>query len=334
MINPSVSSWSTAAARTPKLPGDDRGKAKSTRAAARIEVRWLPVASLRPAERNARAHSARQVARIAESIAAFGFNVPVLVDEKARILAGHGRVLAARRLGLKEVPTIMLAHLDEAERRAFMIADNRTAELASWDEGRLGLELRELRSLDLDFDLAATGFELGEIDLRIGSVATAPGAQPGRVPSRPPDHPRVEARVEARGPGRPDEVRRHATQVSAAPRPGPLAAPRIKSGGGAGSLAIHRERRKASPVAQAGETWRLGSNRLICGDDVDPAALSALDAVIRRWQAETGESARLPTGETFAAIARGGREFLSLWKKVHESSPERGEGADAGRERR
>ena len=110
--------------------------------AARFHVRWLPVDALTPDPRNARVHSERQVARIADSIAAFGFNVPVLVDGKGGVLAGHGRLLAARRLGLEEVPTITLDHLDEARRRAFMIADNRLAELASWDDGRLGLELR------------------------------------------------------------------------------------------------------------------------------------------------------------------------------------------------
>ena len=137
------------------------------RAAERIAVRWLPVEALRPDQRNARLHSGEQVARIAESIAAFGFNVPVLIDEKGGVLAGHGRVLAAKRLGLKEAPAIVLDHLGEAQRRAFMIADNRLAELAFWDEGRLRLELEELKNLDLDFAIDATGFTMDEIDLRI-----------------------------------------------------------------------------------------------------------------------------------------------------------------------
>ncbi len=99
--------------------------------AARLAVRWQPVDALKADPNNARAHSDRQVERIADSIAAFGFNVPVLVDGEGGVLAGHGRVLAARRLGLKEAPTIVIDHLDEARRRAFMIADNRLAELAS-----------------------------------------------------------------------------------------------------------------------------------------------------------------------------------------------------------
>jgi ParB-like chromosome segregation protein Spo0J len=133
---------------------------KASRLGARIGVRWLPVEALRPDGRNARIHSDRQVARIADSIAAFGFNVPVLIDGNGGVLAGHGRVLAARRLGLQEVPTIALDHLDEAQRRAFMLADNRLGELASWDEARLGLELKGLKILDLDLALSATGFEL------------------------------------------------------------------------------------------------------------------------------------------------------------------------------
>ncbi len=153
--------------RKDALPSASDGA--NTRAAP-IAVRWLPVEALKPDKRNARAHSARQVARIADSILAFGFNVPILVDERGGVPAGHGRVRAAKALGLAEVPTITLGHLNEAQRRAFMIADNRLAELASWDDGRLGAELLELKSLDLDFALSVTGFEMKEIDLRIGSV--------------------------------------------------------------------------------------------------------------------------------------------------------------------
>jgi hypothetical protein len=145
-------------------------------AAERIAVRWLPVEALRPDERNARVHSHEQVARIAASIAAFGFNAPFIVDEEGGVLAGHGRVLAAKRLGLKEVPAIALDHLGEAQRRAFMIADNRLAELAFWDEGRLRLELEELKNLDLDFAVDATGFTMEEIDLRIEG-GRAPGGK-------------------------------------------------------------------------------------------------------------------------------------------------------------
>jgi hypothetical protein len=164
----------------------------------RIVVRWLPVEALKPDKRNARVHSARQVARIADSISAFGFNVPILVDEERVVLAGHGRLLAAKRLRLKEAPAITLGHLNEAERRAFMIADNRLNELASWDEERLALELEELKSLDLDFALEATGFELSEIDLKIEAGHTP--REHGRPPERPREPDRRRVKPNARGP--------------------------------------------------------------------------------------------------------------------------------------
>jgi len=106
---------------------------------------------------NPKQHDSDQVDRIAESITAFGFNVPVLVDDDQRIVAGHGRVLAARQLGLEEVPTIALSHLDEHQKKAFMLADNRLAELGGgWDEQLLKVELADLRGAD--FDLSLTGF--------------------------------------------------------------------------------------------------------------------------------------------------------------------------------
>ena len=165
-LDPSAGAADDAGPRVPGRARSKAGEAEDLRDA-RISVRWLPVESLTPDPENARVHGPRQIARIADSIAAFGFNVPVLIDGKGAVLAGHGRVLAARRLGLSEVPTIALEHLSEPERRAFMIADNRLAELASWDDRRLGVELKALKSLDLDFSIEATGFELDEIELKI-----------------------------------------------------------------------------------------------------------------------------------------------------------------------
>ena len=226
-------------------PADQAARQKGER----IAVRWLPLEALRLDKRNARVHSARQIARIADSITAFGFNVPVLVDEEGGVVAGHARVLAARRLKLKDVPTIALGHLDEMKRRAFMIADNRLAELAAWDGVRLGLELAELKSLDLDFDLRATGFSLCEIDLKLEAVEASGGRKPAR-----------------RG--------------RAATRPG--------------------------------DVWTLGSSRLACGDDVDHEGLLALDGAIRRWEAMSGDNARLgSSGETFDAVARARRRAQS-----------------------
>ena len=97
----------------------------------------------------------------------FGFLVPILIDASGKVIAGHGRLLAARQLGWREVPTIQLHHLSEAQARAFMIADNRLTEISEWDDALLATQLRELAALDLDFSLEVTGFDIGEIDLRI-----------------------------------------------------------------------------------------------------------------------------------------------------------------------
>ena len=128
----------------------------------RIVVRSL--AALKPNTRNARTHSRRQIRQIADSIAAFGFNNPVLVDDNNLIIAGHGRVEAARLLGLSEVPTVCLAHMSEAEKRAYVIADNRLAEKAGWDEEILAIEFQSLIELVPELDLTVTGFEIAEID--------------------------------------------------------------------------------------------------------------------------------------------------------------------------
>lgn len=118
--------------------------------------------SLKAHERNARKHSKKQIEQIADSISSFGFNVPVLVDGDSRIIAGHGRVEAAKRLKLSAVPTILLDHLTEVERRAFLIADNQIALNATWDTDLLGVELADLG--DLNFDLGSLGFSFAEID--------------------------------------------------------------------------------------------------------------------------------------------------------------------------
>ncbi|SEN72669.1 DNA modification methylase [Loktanella fryxellensis] len=134
----------------------------------RLEDR--PIADLIPYARNARTHSEAQVALIAGSIREYGFTNPVLVDGANGIIAGHGRVMAARKLGLASVPVIELAHLSDKQKRAYILADNRLAEQAGWDKELLALEIGELS--DLGVDLADLGFEAGEIDalLRAGEV--------------------------------------------------------------------------------------------------------------------------------------------------------------------
>ena len=125
----------------------------------RIE-RW-PLARLQPYAKNAKMHGAGQVAKIAASMAEFGWTVPCLVGEDGELIAGHGRVLAATQLGLTEAPVIVLGHLTEAQRRAYRIADNRLAE-SPWDEALLSAELQEL--LADDYDLSLVGFSDGELD--------------------------------------------------------------------------------------------------------------------------------------------------------------------------
>jgi len=128
-------------------------------------------ASLKPSPRNARTHSKKQLKQIAKSIERFGFTNPVLVDEENGILAGHGRVAAAKMLGMKEVPTLCLGDLSEAERKAYVLADNKIALNAGWDQELLALELREL--VDLDFEVELTGFSLAEIDYTLDAAKEA-----------------------------------------------------------------------------------------------------------------------------------------------------------------
>jgi len=136
-----------------------------------LTVTSLPVGSLKPYDRNARTHSAKQIAQIAASIKAFGFNNPVLIDKAGGIIAGHGRVEAAKLLGHEIVPCVRLEHLTDAQKRAYILADNKLAEKAGWDPEILKIELQHLTSLDLDFDISVTGFEMPEIDVLLGDAA-------------------------------------------------------------------------------------------------------------------------------------------------------------------
>ncbi len=124
--------------------------------------------SLRPYARNARRHSKKQVRQIADSIQRFGFTNPVLISDDGEIIAGHGRVEAAKLLGLESVPTLRLSHLSETERRAYVLADNKLALNAGWDQEFLAIELQAL--IDLDFDVTLTGFSLAEVDMTLDAV--------------------------------------------------------------------------------------------------------------------------------------------------------------------
>jgi ParB-like chromosome segregation protein Spo0J len=154
--------------------------------AERIEL-W-PIDRLRPYERNPRTHSEAQVDQIAASIVEFGWTNPVLVDEQGGILAGHGWLLAARKLGLADVPVIRFEHLSEAQKRAYLIADNELALQAGWSEELLAAELAWLR--DERFDLDLIGFDATELErlLAIADGDCEPDGAEDEVPE-PPEEP-------------------------------------------------------------------------------------------------------------------------------------------------
>src|SRR6202045_945513 len=135
-----------------------------------LKIVYRRIDTLQPDPSNPRRHSKKQIGQIAESIKGFGFIVPILIDRDGKIIDGHGRVLAARMLDIIEVPTLCLDHLPPAQARAFMIADNRLTEIATWDDRLLAQQLKELSLLGLDFNIETTGFQMGEIDLRIASL--------------------------------------------------------------------------------------------------------------------------------------------------------------------
>jgi DNA modification methylase len=138
----------------------------------RVQVIYRPISELVPDPKNPRVHSPRQIRQIMRSIETFGFNVPILIDADNKVIAGHGRLTACAQLGLTEVPTICLEHLTAAQAKAFTIADNRLTENSVWDDRFLAEQLRDLSVVDLDFNLEVTGFEMGEIDLRIEGLSS------------------------------------------------------------------------------------------------------------------------------------------------------------------
>src|SRR6202051_3208771 len=140
-------------------------KASSLVSPSRLAITYRAVCDLIPDPRNARPHPKRQIDQIRASIEAFGFTNPVLADPEGHIIAGHGRLQAARAIGLGEIPTITLSGLSETQKRTLRIADNKIALNAGWDVEILQLELSELASIDVDIDPALTGFSTGEIDV-------------------------------------------------------------------------------------------------------------------------------------------------------------------------
>jgi DNA modification methylase len=151
----------------------------------RLAVTYRPVGELIPDPRNARTHPKRQIDQLKASIEAFGFTNPILADPEGRIIAGHGRLLAARAMGFAEVPTITLSGLSETQKRALRIADNKIALNAGWDLEILQQELGELASIDVDINPTLTGFSTGEIDVILSSAADPDDEVIPPVPATP-----------------------------------------------------------------------------------------------------------------------------------------------------
>jgi len=148
-----------------------------------LKIEQVKLDALIPYARNSRTHSDAQVAQIAASIKEFGFTNPVLIDETGSIIAGHGRVMAARKLAITDVPSIRLTHLTDAQKKAYVIADNKLALNAGWDDEMLAVELSDLK--DMGFDLDLTGFSTDEIEALLAPVGTEGLTDEDAVPDVP-----------------------------------------------------------------------------------------------------------------------------------------------------
>lgn len=147
-----------------------------------LRVDTVPVSTLKPYARNPRTHSTKQLRQIADSIRCFGWTNPILIDAEGGVIAGHGRLEAARLLGVDRVPTIRIEDMTEAQKRAYILADNKLAENAGWDRELLGLELQGLLEMELDFEVTMTGFDAGEIDVLISGLNDDADDEADRLP--------------------------------------------------------------------------------------------------------------------------------------------------------
>jgi hypothetical protein len=152
------------------------------------KIEWRSVETLIPYAKNARTHSDEQVAQIAGSIKEFGFNNPVLVDKENSVIAGHGRLMAARKLGMDKVPVVKLEHLTESQRKAYVLADNRIALNSGWDTSMLSLELQDLKD---DIDLSLLGFDPDELDALLNPVEETEGLTDEDAVPDVPDEPKT-----------------------------------------------------------------------------------------------------------------------------------------------
>lgn len=159
----------------------NRGPRITTPREMHIEV--VPISSLKPYPRNARAHTPKQILEIADSMKSYGVTMPILVDGNRVVIAGHARLEALKLLGRKWVHVIELAHLTEAQVRAYRLADNKLSENSSWNVELLGIELRDLAELDVDCDLSIPGFETGEIDFLVQNLASDSSDERDEIPA-------------------------------------------------------------------------------------------------------------------------------------------------------
>ena len=208
-----------------------------------LTVETRRVEALIPYAKNPRTHSDAQIAQIAASIVEFGWTSPILVDGDNGVIAGHGRLLAARRLGMTDVPVIELAHLTSAQKRALVIAENQLALAAGWDEALLVLELADLA--DVGFELDLTGFSASEIERLLDLVEDddAAGGDPAQA-TREAEPANDDGDGDSDSDEDSDDERDPTSQLA--------------------------------PVSRAGDVWIIGKHRLICGDAADPAVVAAL----------------------------------------------------------
>jgi len=163
----------------------EQTSARALPSAHQLAVVYRPVSALKPDPRNARTHPKRQIEQLVRSIQEFGFTNPVLIDEADVLIAGHGRLRAAKEIGLAEVPTITLEGLSSAQKKALRLADNKIALNAGWDLEILKLELDEIGTVDVEFDLSLTGFSSGEIDVVLKAANDPDDEVIPAVPSEP-----------------------------------------------------------------------------------------------------------------------------------------------------
>ena len=220
-----------------------------------MKIEYTPVRELRPYPNNARTHSKKQIRQIAKSIEKFGFCNPVLIDDAKQIIAGHGRVEAAKLLGIDAVPTCRLSHLSEADKRAYILADNKLAEKAGWDKELLAIELQGLIELDVDIEL--TGFEMPEIDVILEDAREASGAASGPED----DVPEPSSRSSGHPNRRPVVARATSPAVRRCPRPGRLRPSARRRQGG---IRVHRsalQRRRSTAMSAASVAFAIASLR-------------------------------------------------------------------------